>query len=183
MQSRFMVNGIKLTLNFTIMKNVQKITQLELINILGQINKGTFVNLFILTKVRMNKKNNPYWEQIFKLNSFNAIIGNSYEIRLFNETNKAGIETPEIQENKVGNHVSKVVLFNEKLQTFYLQYEIPKNYKAKALYFFQNSIILKEKFKEFMPTVKPNENKPTFVTVKIENIKSITINKIKYLVE
>jgi hypothetical protein len=173
------------------MKNVQKINQTELVNLLSNLERGQFVNLFIVTKVAMNKFNrdkankkpNPFLDQILKLNCFNAIVGNSYETRVFTETQKLGLPMPDIKENKVGNHVSKVLLYNENKNSYYLQYEKPKNYVSRALYFFKNSLITKDKFFEFMPEKKYDPNKPVFLSVKIENIKSITIHKIKYIVE
>ena len=164
-------------------KQAQKINQSELINLLNKVENGQFINLFIITKVKMKKKGNPYLDQIFKVNCFNLMIGNSYETRVRTETEKAGLPMPEIGKNNVGQHISKIVLFNEEKNCYYLQFELPKNYKSKALHFFQNTLITKDKFKEFLPAKKFDPNKPVFLTVKLENIKTISINKIKYIVE
>ena len=167
------------------MKNqakVQVITVSELTQLLMKVEKGTFINILTVTTVKMNKKNNPYFEQVLKLNKFNALIGNEYDQRLGTVSEQNGVEKPELGRNFVGEHVSKCVLFNENKNEYYLQYEQPKNYVSRAVYVFNNRQIEKSLFESFLVKKKPNPNKPTFLTVMVKNIKSISIAGVQYII-
>ena len=47
-------------------KSVSTINQNELERLTTSFEKGDFINLVTLTKVKMNKKNNPYFDKVFK---------------------------------------------------------------------------------------------------------------------
>ena len=164
------------------------ITSSELVEILKKVEKGTFSNILTETTVRMNKKNNPYFGLITKIASQNVLLGSNYENRVNNNLLKESKDTDFIaQSSKVGNHVSNCVLFNENTQLFYLQAEYFGEIKPQIEYYYNENLIEKQLFAEFMPQKSvPNqnglENKVNIFSPKIENIKQITLNKIKYIV-
>ena len=62
--------------------NTQTISRQDLINLLMQQERGTFVNVIMETIVGMNKKNNPYYELVTKRSKCNYLLGCSYEERV-----------------------------------------------------------------------------------------------------
>ena len=93
------------------------ITILEMVNLFGQVTKSTFINILSQTMVRMNKTGNIYYNRISKTTSGNFLIGNDYEKRVFVGGEKEGISKEEntfqVEPSKVGEHISKCVLFNQ----------------------------------------------------------------------
>lgn len=164
------------------------ITSNELVEILLKVEKGTFSNILTETTVRMNKKNNPYYGLITKISTQNVLLGSNYENRVNNNLLKENKDNDFVaQSSKVGNHVSTCVLFNENTQLYYLQAEYFGEIKPQIEYFFNGNIIEKEKFAEFLaqksvPNQNGLDNKVNIFSPKIENIKQITLNKIKYIV-
>ena len=164
------------------------ITKTELIEILKGVKISTFVNLTTETKVRMNKTNNPYFEQITKRNKGNYLIGNDYEKRVNSNEVKEGLEgTFETKESSVGVHVSKCVLFNEKLNKFYLQYELFKEIHPKSEYVFEGNLIEKTLFENYMvkkseSSRQVQERKVLVQTLMIDSIKEITLEKEHYTI-
>jgi hypothetical protein len=165
------------------------ISKQELITLLMSVEKSTFVNIVSETIVRMNKTNNPFFNGVKKLSSSNYLIGNEYEVRVQNNEGKEGHEkTFESEENKNGVHISKCVLFNEKLNTHYLQYEYFENSKPKTTYVFEGNEIEKVLFESYL--VKKSETsrqqqdkKVRFQSFKIDSIKEISLNGTKYIIE
>ena len=192
----------------------QKISQIGLIEILNNVSRGTFVHLITETLVRMNKKNNPYYNQVIKRSSRNYLLGNSYEDRKNNNLEKKGEERNfEASYNRVGKHVSKCVLFNENTGKFYLQLErfkekfnlkvdgkLVKYLPIKNEFFFEgkdgnlikippikNSFFFEGKeidIEKIEPFIKVSTNEEIdFISVSVDNIKEITLNKNKYIIE
>jgi hypothetical protein len=170
------------------MKITKGITSSELVEILKKQKIGTFAFLKIETVLKMNKKNNLYFDKIKKKSSQNVLLGANYQNRVNNNLLKEEKESNFIAEScKVGQHISECVLYNENTQLFYLQYEFFKEIQPRVEYFFNGNIIEKEKFSEFLPQKSvANQNglvkKVNSITVKVQNIKEITLNKVKYFV-
>lgn len=164
------------------------ITSNELVEILNQVQKGTFANILTETNVRMNKKNNAYFGLITKIAKQNVLLGSNYENRVNNNLDKEQKESNFIsQSSKVGNHISTCILFNENTQLYYLQAEYFGEVKPQIEYYYNGNIIEKEKFAEFLPQKNsPSQNgldnKVNIFSPKIENIKEISLNKIKYII-
>ncbi len=160
------------------------ITSTELIQILNSVTKSTFIHLTTETLVRMNKKGNPYHNQVIKRSSRNYLIGNAYENRKNNNLEKQGEErTFEASHNRVWEHVSKVVLFNENTNKFYLQVEMFENIKPKNEYsLLDGGQIKKSDFEPFM-VKNNNENDVQFISISIGNIKEISLNGVKYTIK
>ena len=74
------------------MKDTITISQQELLTILNDVEKSTFVNLVIETEVRMRKTNNPYFGRVIKRSKCNYLIGNEYESRVQSNEVKEGME-------------------------------------------------------------------------------------------
>jgi hypothetical protein len=164
------------------------ITSSELVEILKMQKIGTFAFIKIETNVKMRKTNNPYFGVITKKSEIKILLGSNYENRVNNNLDKESKESNFVAEScKVGNHISSSVLYNENTKLFYLQYEYFKEVKPKVDYYYNENLIELEKFIEFIPEkTTANQNglikKVNSITVKIENIKEISLNKIKYIV-
>lgn len=172
------------------MKTTTTISKNECIDLLKQVEKSTFINLVTTTKVRMNKKGNPYFDQVLKHSKCNYLIGNSYEDRNGTNGKNEGIDmtTFEVQENKVGTHISKVILYNEKFDKYYLQVERFNEVKPQIEYTFNDNPIEKVMFENYMTKVYENKNQPQekkvmFISFSIDSIKEFTLNGTTYKIE
>jgi hypothetical protein len=166
--------------------NTNKITKNEMLVILSEVEKSTFINLVTETKVRMNKRNNPYFDKVIKKSKSNFLIGNDYETRVRTNEGKEGL-TPDFQseENKVGTHISKCVLFNEKTQSHYLMVERFDEIKPQVEYTFEGNSIDKVLFQDYMTKVyesqkQEQERKVMVISYKMDSIKEFTLNGQKY---
>jgi hypothetical protein len=171
-------------------KQTITVTKEEIINILNEQEKGTFVNILSETRVRMNKKNNPYYERVMKRNKCNYLLGVSYEDRVIGNGTKEGIDmsTFEVQENRVGEHVSKCVLFNEKTQKHYVMVERFIEVKPQTEYLMEGNSIDKTLFQDYLVKVsesktQPQERKVLVQSFTIDNIRELSLNGTKYVIE
>jgi hypothetical protein len=165
------------TIGLTDRGQIIELTTLELTGILMRKEKGTFCYLHYETKVRMNKTNNPYFNQVVKITKGNILMGNSYQTRVITETNDVNF-TPE--KCKVGEHISKCVLHNDKTGKDYLQYEWFEEVIPKSEYKFGGNPIEKRLFESYMGTFTPNKYGVNFQSVTIENIKECHIDGNQY---
>ena len=136
----------------------------------------------------MNKTGNPYHNKITKKSIQNVMIGTTYENRVNNNLEREEKERNfEVSENKVGEHLSKVVLYNDNTKKYYLQYERFNEVKPTVEYIFEGNEIEKKLFENFMIKSNNYSNQGTDRTVNIlsvtlNNIKQITLNGQKYKV-
>lgn len=168
---------------------LKPITVSELVEILAKLEKPTFANIVTETTVRMNKTNNPYFGLITKHTKTNILLCSDYEKRVNNNLEKEEKETDFVAKtNKVGKHISKCVLFNDKTNKYYLEYERFIEIAPTVSYTMNGEPIEKETFKDFLPPVYENksqgdlERKVLVQSVTIDNIKEISIDKVKYIV-
>jgi hypothetical protein len=178
-----------MTQTTTTTPSVIDIMIVDLLIVLNQVVKSTFVHLLTETPVRMNKTGNPYFGRVTKVSSCNYLIGNGYEGRVHINYGKEGLnpETFKVEENKVGEHLSKVVLFNEKLNRHYLQVERFDEIKPKVMYLCDGIEIDFETIKPYMIFPKKSDKQEqeryvSFISFNLENIKEITLNGTKYKV-
>lgn len=168
------------------MKEKMSIGKQELISILMEQEKGTFVNLVTETKVRMNKRNNPYFDKVIKRSKCNYLLGMDYQERVRKNESKEGMEPDFVTEEcKVGEHISKCVLFNEKLNTHYIMVERFDEIKPQVEYTFEGNEIDKGLFEDFMVKYteskkQEQERKVQVITFKVDNIKEISLNGVHY---
>ena len=170
---------------------------MELVSILNTIEKPTFVNIVSETIVKMNKgktkegnkEENPYHNKVVKMRKGNFFIGSDYEKRVGETDKKEGGEgTFKSQESKVGVHISKCVLFNEKLNKYYLSHERFPEVKPKSEFIFEGNTIDKVLFDKWISESGNYENQPQEKKVKVmsvttTNIREISLEGTKYIVE
>ena len=178
-------------------KEVKKISKQELINILNTIEKPTFTHIVSETIVKMNKEKtregvkefNPYHNQVTKLRKGKFLIGSDYEKRVNNNDIKEGGEgTFKSQESKVGVHISKCVIYNERLDRHYLSHERFPEVKPTNEYIFEGNTIDKMIFDKWIGESsnyenQPQERKVEWTTLTIDNIKEISLEGTKYIIE
>jgi len=166
-----------------------QINQVQLLELLKSVEKSTLIHLVIETPVKMNKRNNPYFNTIIKRNSSNFLIGNEYETRVNNNEKKEGLQGDfESKKNTQGEHVSKCVLWNGKTgdeEKYYLQYEYFLESNPKVDYLQNGNSIDRELFKSFetkkSETSRQEQERKVFIqSVTLTNIKEMTLNKVKY---
>ena len=164
------------------------ITRTDMVSVLNEVVKPTFVNLVTETKVRMNKKGNPYHDQVIKCLTSNFYIGSEYEKRVNNNLVKEDKENDFVSSPLSGKeHISKCVLTDTKTNTKrYLMCEWFKRSYPKVSYKFQDNSIDKVLFEDYLvkkseSTKQGLDNKVNIVTYSIESIKEIRFNKTRYV--
>ncbi len=178
-------------------KEIKKISQKELVEILNTIEKPTFTHIVSETIVKMNKEKtkegnkepNPYHNKVVKLKKGRFLIGSDYEKRVQgNDIKEGGEGNFKSQESKVGVHISKCVLFNEKLNKYYLSHEKFPEVKPKSEFIFEGNEIDKMIFDKWISESsnyenQPQERKVEWTTLTISNIKEISLEGTKYIIE
>ena len=181
----------------TKVKQEVMINQRELITILNTIERPKFGYIVSETIVKLNKEKtregikefNPYHNQVVKLRKGRFLIGSEYEKRVNGNDEKEGGEgTFKSQESKVGKHISKCVLFNDKLNKYYLSHERFPKVKPKNEYIFEGNTIDKMIFDKWISDSNNYENQPQvkkveWTTLTIDNIKEISLEGTKYILE
>ena len=170
------------------MKNQEKfsIDQQELLNLCVGIDKSKFINLVTETITRMNKKGNPYHDKVIKRQTCNYLVGNEYQSRVrTNEIKEGGEGNFESEQNKIGTHISKCVLFNERTNQHYLMVEYFKESNPKIEYYFEGNTIEKHLFESWLvkkseTTRQPQERLVNVMSFKLSSIKKITLDGKKY---
>ncbi len=172
------------------MKTTSHITRNELITLLMSVEKSTFVNVVMETKVRMNKTNNPYYDKVIKRSKCNFLIGNDYETRVGTNYGNEGLENTFVVEKPSGKtHISKCVLVDDKTQsTHYVMLERFDEIKPTNEYIYEGNSIEKIMFESYMTKVyesqkQEQERKVKVITPKIENIKEISLGGTHYIID
>ena len=185
-------------MNTEIFKNKEKVTRIdyvnhtEMVNFLKTVETGTFINMVMLTDVRMRKTNNPLFGKVKKLTSGNYLVGNDYENRVRSNQVKEGDEpTFESEKPKGKTHVTKCVLVDDKTgQTHYLMVERFDELKTQSEYVtkdfdmlddVQMELVKQFKYQNYQSKKQTQDRKVMVITPKIENILSVTIGKTKYI--
>jgi hypothetical protein len=171
-------------------KETKKINQQELITLLSTIEKPTFTNVVMETKVRMNKTNNPYYEKVIKRSKCNYSLGVNYESRVNNNEVKEGLEGNfETEKPKGKTHISKCLLVNDTdNSTYYVMLERFDEIKPTNEYIFEGNEIDKQLFESYMTKVyesqkQEQERKVMVITPKLENIREISLNGVHYEID
>jgi hypothetical protein len=171
-------------------KETKKINQQELITLLSTIEKPTFTNIVMETKVRMNKTNNPYFEKVIKRSKCNYSLGVNYESRVNNNEVKEGLEGNfETEKPKGKTHISKCLLVNDTdNSTYYVMLERFDEIKPTNEYIFEGNEIDKQLFESYMTKVyesqkQEQERKVMVITPKLENIREISLNGVHYEID
>ena len=172
------------------LKETIYITRPDMVSVLMGVENPTFINLVTKTKVRMNKKGNPFHDMVTKCLSSNFYIGSNYENRVNNNRVKEGVENDFVSSPLSGKqHISKCVLTNTNQENgvkFYLMCEWFKRSYPKISYKFQNDSIDKVLFEDYLikrtESVKQDlDKKVNIVTYGMESIKEVRMNKTLYI--
>jgi hypothetical protein len=167
------------------------INQNELLQLCMGINKSTFIHLLYECPLKLNKTGNPYVGTT-KVVSGNFLTGNDYEKRVITNGEKEGIESTFVAEKPKGKtHIAKCVLqMDNDNSVKYLMYEYFKDTNVKVVeYRFNGGTIEKQLFEAYMTKVvesnnkQPQEKKVFPRTITLSNIKEMTLNGVKYIVE
>lgn len=171
-------------------KSVVKVSVPELVEVLKQVEKSTFVSLTTETEVRMNKTGNPFYGQVKKLSTCNYLMGNDYETRVNSNEQKEGLEGNfESLKPSGKHHVSKCVLIDDKTESVhYLMVERFDEIQPKVEYKFNGNPIDKMLFQDFLVKTSTSsrqeqERKVMVITPKVESIKEMSLNGVHYIVE
>ena len=174
-------------------KVIEKITVKQLVTLLLNVVKGTFVNITMETEVRMNKTGNPYHGRITKVSTRNYLLGNSYENRVNKNMEKEGIEPNFESQKPFGKHYigeNQVVLMDDKTESVhYVMLEYFDEVKPQVEYFIDGTDpIEKQLFEDFLTKhyeskKQPQERKVQPITPKISNIVGITLNGTRYVLK
>lgn len=170
-------------------KETINITKNELITLLSEIEKPTFTNVVMETIVKMRKTNNPYYNKVVKKSKCNYSLGVNYENRVNNNYTKEGIEnTFETEKPSGKTHISKCLLVSDKDNSVhYVMLERFNEIKPINEFIFEGNEIDKQLFQDFIgqytESVKQEqEKKVSVITPKIENIKEISLNGMRYII-
>jgi hypothetical protein len=174
-------------------KETKFISQSEVVTILSNYEKKSFINVVSETLVRMNKTGNPYYNQVKKHSSRNYYINSDYVKRVFGNGEKEGISkeenTFEVENMKGKDRVKNSVCIDTKTQSvYYIFLELFDEVPPKVEYTFEGNPIDKHIFESYLVKVseskkQPQERKVKVITPKIENIKSFTLEGVKYIVQ
>ena len=163
------------------MKNVRKVIgQVELLELLMNIDKSKFNFMVTTTKVRMNKTNNPFFDRIIKRTKQTTLPVVDYNKRVNNMNDTTDfVSVP----STVGVHVSECVLYNEKFDRYYFNYEFFGIKTEDTTFEIDGNSIERDTFRDFEVKVTYDPSKPKFNSVMLPNIKEISLNKTHYIVD
>ena len=144
-----------------------KINKNQFIQLVSNINSEKSIIVKSKTIVKMNKRNNPYYDKIVKKNVGVFNIGFDYGEKMCKYN-------PEfvVGENKVGNHINKSILFNDNTQKHYLFCEPVNTIQTK--FELNGEAVNRELFEKFLP--KRNENPVKINSFCIDNVESVEID-------
>lgn len=172
------------------MKNIVLLTIAEFITFLNNQAKGTFAHVKMTTPVRMNKTGNPYIGRAFKRTETNVLLGGrNYEDGVETNMKREGITGSfKAQPNKQGEHISRIVLFNEKLNRHYMQVEYFTEVKPKVTYLLDNNEVDKAIFTDYLvkksnATRQPQQKEVHVFGVDVTNVESVTLNGTEYRIQ
>lgn len=168
------------TIEMTDDYQVIELTTDELLPILMTVKRGTFSYFEIHTIPSMNKRGNPYYNQVTKITKGNILVGGDYQTRVRNNTGDVDF-VPE--RNNVGSKVDdSCVQHNENLDRYYLQYEWFEKVLPKSYYEFNGNPIEKQVIQDYMRKRSFNKYGVNVQSVKVENIKEIHLDHTHYKV-
>lgn len=169
---------------------LKNVTLEELKNELLQITDEINVEVTAITEVKMNKKNNPFYGNVFKKQISNALINFNYAKAVNEQLIKEGKEPNFVSKPRVwGIHIANSPLLEHKGE-YYLEARFINN-DAKIEYLDKdNNIIEFKTFEQYMPPKKESVESEQSETVKIimrdfklSSIKELKTNKFTYIVK
>lgn len=168
-------------------KETKFVSESELLQVVSGIDKPTFINMTTEIVEPMNKKGNPYFDKVTKVTTCNYLIGSEYENRVNNNDKKEGGEgTFESSFNRVGEHISRSVLFNRERNQHYVMVEFFPESKPKSEFFFEGTSIERSMLESWLKkknegTSQPQERKVLVRSFKSSSIKEMTYEGVRYV--
>lgn len=160
-------------------KQIISVTQEELLLVLMSVEKPTFTNIVMCTVPKMNKGNNPYFGRLVKKSKGNFFIGGDYERMVIEGMIKEGLED-EFKSEKctVGEHLTKCIQYNEKLNRHYLQYYTYPSSNIKSTYEVDGVEVEKDIIRPYLTSSSSTSRQPQEKKV---NVKSLMLSSIKQI--
>jgi len=160
----------------------------ELVKVLMAVKGPTPATITATTLVKMNKRNNPYHEKVYKTQDSNVFINfnyaNSVNKRLVKEGKEANFEA---KPRKWGVHVPGTPLILHK-DNYYLEAGYLTKNTPKVTYTMDGEEVEKAVFENYLPARKPSttqglEQEVVMRDFKIENIKKVKVGGKVYVVK
>lgn len=184
-----------------------RVSTSQLVSVLMGVNSPQFVGMETETPVKMKKyldywvvidgqrKKNPnptpneFGEILNRSRKFKIVTGFDYENSVNGRLEKENKETNFKSKGNWFNVISKGLVTDKKTESkFYFRYQYLEDSTLETEYTTNGDVIEKRMFQEYMESKSTYsnqglENTLKFQVVKVENIKNITINHVKYIVE
>jgi len=157
------------------MKVSTKISKDQLTTLLMEVTKGEFVNIETTTIVKMNKKGNPYYNQVFKTSNKNVRCLPDYENRMRNNTNNPEFVT---KPNWFTHDTDCVVSKNSDPSQKYFMYETFENVGVRNKYIHNGNEINRNVFVDWLTTYQDRDVQ--VFTINIDNIKKVSMKGQRY---
>jgi hypothetical protein len=157
------------------MKVTTKISKDQLTTLLKDVSRGQFVNIETTTIVKMNKKGNPYYNQVFKTSNKNVRCLPDYEKRVQKKTDNPDFVS---RPNWFTHETDCVVSKNSDTTQKYFMYETFEKVSVRNSYIHNGQEINKEVFSPYLPTYQ--ERDIQVFTINIDNIKKVSLNGQRY---
>jgi hypothetical protein len=158
-------------------KQDQTIDHSTLLQILSQVEKGEFVNIESIVKVKMRKTGNPYYDQVVKVSNKNVRCLPDYEKRVQNKT-----ENPDFESKPNWfEHISPCVVKHRNNDNTYFMYETFEGQSVRNEFFHNGQPIEKEVLTPYLPTY--NDREVQVFTISTDNIKKLSYKGVRYEVE
>lgn len=168
------------------MKNVIEITVLQLLVLIESLRPSMFVSITQVTGARLrirSAKNDGILapKDALKVSNLNTHSGISYTNKVQSVTKDENFVAKEAYYNLISDN--KMLAQNKKNEQKYFVYSGFQNTNARTKYLIDNKIVSKFNISEdTLPKVYPSTTTVIWRTVKVENIRRMTVNGQKYKV-
>lgn len=163
------------------MNQVVEVKRDELVKVLMSVKGPTPATITATTKVRMNKRNNPYLDKVLKTQNSNVFINFNYKNAINKRLQKEGKEANfEPQPRKWGVHVPGTPLVLHKNQ-YYLEAGYLTKNQPKVSYTMDGEEIEKAVFENYLPAKSPSKSQGLDKEVVMRDFKIENIERVKML--
>lgn len=175
--------------NQVVVENEVEITKSQMFDLFRGVKTNQIIFIETLTKVQMNKKGNPYFDQIVKHNRGTYMVVVNYKKRVNGNREKEGTETNFVPQTPKGFvRISDCLDTDMKTGTkTYLKVERFLEIKPKSTFYYNGEVIEKSEFEQFLisyskPKSQGVERVVYFQRFDFDSIMRFTLNKVKYKV-
>ena len=172
------------------MKNVKKITKVELTQMLINWNYGSQpISVQYITQPKLNKAGKLVFPSLTKIAAIGGMIGYSYENSVNNQLQRENKEKDFISQslwNGKGRRINKCLSEHIEKGEKYLTVKYQQSFIS--FYMNENQIVRREEVKPFLPPKAKNQSQGTekevvHLEININNIRKIKMRKTTYLIE